>query len=354
MPDIFEHILFVGPDYKKHRGGIGAVLAVYAGHIKPFKFIATLSYRHKLIELFFFAGALLKLTGQLLTDRNIRIVHVHGAKDGSIVRKAFVVFISKKIFRKKLIFHIHAGAFDERYLGGNKIYRQLCRFVVNQSDQLVLLSAQWNDFFHRHFHPKGIQVIPNPVERKETQPPSPNTITRFLFLGRIADHKGIFDLLRLIHTEQEHWKNKCHFAVGGNHEIERLQNTIRADGTDQLVEYIGWVEGQDKEQQFNNCHYFILPTYEEAMPMTLLEAFSYGRAALTTPVGSIPEIMQNGYEGWLFKPGDTATLRDLINQALNNPEMAITLGNNALQSVSRFYPEAIRQQLEHLYHLLEK
>ncbi|MDF2380601.1 glycosyltransferase family 4 protein [Nostoc ellipsosporum NOK] len=354
MPGTFEHILFVGPDYKHHRGGIGAVLAIYAKHIRPFKFIPTLSYRHKLIEAFFFTGALLRLTGTLLTDRNIRIVHVHGAKDGSIFRKAFVVFISKKIFRKKLVFHIHAGAFDERYNGGNKIYRGLCRFVVNQSDKLVLLSAQWNDFFNKHFHPKEIAVIPNPVEQKATQPPVSSSLTRFLFLGRIADHKGIFDLLRLINSQQEQWKDKCHFSVGGNHETERLQNTIRENGTGQLVEYIGWVEGNDKEKQFHDCHYFILPTYEEAMPMTLLEAFSYGRAALTTPVGSIPEIMQDGCEGWLFKPGDTDTLRELINQALDNPDQAVQLGNNALQRARHFYPEAIRHQLETLYQSLAK
>jgi len=354
VADTFEHILFVGPDHRNHRGGIGAVLAVYAKHIRPFKFIPTLSYRHKFIEAFFFMGALFRLTTTLLSDRKIRIVHVHGAKDGSIFRKAFVVFISKKLFGKKLVFHIHAGAFDERYIGGSTVYRTLCRFVVNQSDQLVLLSAQWNDFFYKNFRLKGIRVIPNPVEQKAAQPPSAGPMIRFLFLGRIADHKGIFDLLRLIYAEQDQWKNKCHFSVGGNHEIERLQNTIRENGTGQLVEYIGWVDGQDKEQQFNNCHYFILPTYEEAMPMTLLEAFSYGRAALTTPVGSIPEIMQNGCEGWLFQPGDTDTLRGLINQALDNPEQAVQLGNNALQRASRFYPEAIRHHLEELYRSLEK
>ena len=115
MPQPFEHILFIGPHYKNHRGGIGAVLEIYSKNITPFQFIPTMSYRNKFVELAFYTTALLRLTGRLTFNRRIKLVDIHGAKDGSIIRKYFVCFIARKLFRKKVVFHIHAGAFDERY-----------------------------------------------------------------------------------------------------------------------------------------------------------------------------------------------------------------------------------------------
>lgn len=351
MPSPFDHILFVGPHYKNHRGGIGAVLEVYSKNIKPFHFIPTLSYRNQLFELLYFTGSLFKLFFTLLTNWKIKLVDIHGAKDGSIFRKSAVCFISKIIFRKKIIFHIHAGAFNERYEQGSSLYKFLCRFIVNHAEVLVVLSHRWDDFFRKNFRVKHIVVINNPVEKRieHILPRANEASTNFLFLGRIADHKGIFDLLELISEEQNQLRGKCILMVGGNHEVERLKKTIEENKIDDLVKYIGWTQGEEKDAHFRACDYFILPTYEEAMPMTILEAFSYGKPAISTPVGSIPEILTHQYNGLLFHPGDKVSLKKLINEAIENSSLSGQLGKNALNKASEFYPEAIKKELEKLY-----
>src|SRR5580765_1420098 len=130
----YKNILYVGPDHKNHRGGIGAVLSIYSKNIAPFNFIPTLSYKNKFHEFVFFSGSIFKLIFLLIKNRKIKIVHIHGAKEGSILRKYFICFIAKKMFSKKMIFHIHAGGFDEYYLRGGKFYKYMCRFVVNNAD----------------------------------------------------------------------------------------------------------------------------------------------------------------------------------------------------------------------------
>src|ERR1700748_3665061 len=130
MQQSFDQILYVGPHHKNHRGGIGAVLDIYSKNIEPFQFVPTMSYRNKFAELFFYSGAIIKLFFTLLTNRKIRIVHIHGSNDGSVYRKWLVGFISKKIFSRKLVYHIHAGAYADQYAKGNKFYRSLCRFLV--------------------------------------------------------------------------------------------------------------------------------------------------------------------------------------------------------------------------------
>ncbi len=351
MPSPYENVLFVGPHHKNHRGGIGAVLEIYARHITPFKYVPTLAYQNKFYELFFFTFSLIRIFFKLLTDRKIRIVHIHGAKDGSIFRKFFVCFIAKKIFRKKIIFHIHAGAFDEKYLGGGKLYRAMCRFLVNNSSALIVLSNKWDNFFRSNFRIRRLVVLRNPVERRmdNYSVTNNNELQHYLFLGRIADHKGIFDLVQLVIDEQGQLRGKCKFLVGGNHEVDRFKKIVSDNNITDLAEYIGWVQEEDKDRFYKSCNYFILPTYEEAMPMTILEAFSYAKPVISTPVGSIPEILEHDYNGLLFEPGDMPALKKLILETLHNPDLEKRLGNNALTKATEFYPATIKQELEKLY-----
>lgn len=347
----FDHILFVGPHYKNHKGGIGAVLEIYSKNIQPFQFIPTMSYRNKFYETFFFAGSVLKLFFTLLFNRKIKVIHIHTAIDGSIARKSVICFVGKKIFSKKIICHIHAGAFEDRYKQRNSIYKSLCRFLVNNSETVIILSGRWMGFMQDTFRIKKGQVIRNPVERQidAVLPRNNSGITNFLFLGKITEEKGIFDLIKLIGEEQEYLRGKCKFFVGGNDEVERLKKLIWENNINDLVEYIGWTQDKEKDKYFRDCDYFILPTYYEAMPMTILESFSYGKPVISTPVGSIPEILQHNYNGFLFAPGDMQSLKKLIREVINSPSLSDNLRKNALQKASVFYPEAITNELKSLY-----
>ncbi len=347
----YNNVLYVGPDHKNHRGGIGAVLSIYSKNIAPFNFIPTLSYRSKIHELFFFSTSLLKLVYLLATKREIRIVHIHGAKDGSIWRKFFVCFIAKKIFAKKTIFHIHAGGFDEYYERGGRFYKYICRFLVNNAEALVVLSERWNGFFAKNFKVKKLIVIKNPVEHKPQPARLPKTTSEvvFLFLGRIADHKGIFDLVNLVCTEQDALRGKCRFLIGGNHETERLKKMISDGGISDLAEYIGWVQNDEKDRFFYMSDFFILPTYEEGMPMTILEAFSYGKPVISTPVGSIPEVVEHNKNGILFTPGDMGQLKKILFDVINDPSKYDCMRKNAMNTALEFYPESIKIELERLY-----
>jgi len=347
----FDSILFIGPHYINHRGGIGAVLEIYSKNMSPFRFIPTMSYRNKFYEFFFFSGAVLKLNFTLLTNRKIKIIHIHGAKDGSVVRKAIMCFIGRKMFSKKIIYHIHSGAYEDMYKKRNSLYKSLCRFLVNNSEAVIILSGKWFDFLQSNFRIRKSLVIKNPVEKRVDSPLSrgSSVFTNFLFLGKIADHKGIFDLVQLISEEQDNLRGKCKLFVGGNDEVERLEKFIAEKNISDLVEYIGWTKEEQKDLHFRACDYFVLPTYYEAMPMTMLEAFSYGKPVISTPVGSIPEILEDGYNGFLFEPGDMPALKKLINKVINNPSLSDSLCKNALEKVSGFYPEAITTELKKLY-----
>jgi glycosyltransferase involved in cell wall biosynthesis len=250
-----------------------------------------------------------------------------------------------------VIFHIHAGGFDEYYLNGRRFYKYMCRFVVNNADVLVVLSERWNEFFYKNFKIKKLIVIKNPVEHKHPSIAKQRNSSQvvFLFLGRIADHKGVFDLVKVITSEQELLRGKCKFLIGGNHEVERLKKEIETGGISDLVEYIGWVENGEKEKYFCMSDYFILPTYEEGMPMTILEAFSYGKPVITTPVGSIPEVVEHNKNGILFTPGDLDQLKKIILDVISDRSKYDCMRRNAMNTAEHYYPESIKTELERLY-----
>jgi len=120
-------------------------------------------------------------------------------------------------------------------------------------------------------------------------------------------------------------------------------------GIGDIAEYIGWVQDDEKDRFFSLCDYFILPTYEEGMPMTILEAFSYGKPVITTPVGSIPEVVQHNKNGILFTPGDTAQLKKILFDVISDHSKYDCMKNNAMNTATYYYPESIKTELEKLY-----
>jgi glycosyltransferase involved in cell wall biosynthesis len=94
---------------------------------------------------------------------------------------------------------------------------------------------------------------------------------------------------------------------------------------------------------------YVLPSYNEGLPISILEAMSYGKPVISTSVGGIPEIVKPGYNGWLFKPGDHAALNLIMEEVLGNRERLKEYGNNSMKTTSNYTPKAVVKSLEKLY-----
>ncbi len=105
-----QHVLYLGPQYKNHRGGIGAVLDVYSRNIQSFKFIPTYVTKSSFKRAVTYVSALFKLLGVLITDRQVKILHIHCASKGSFLRKSVMILIGQ-LFKRKVVLHIHGGGF---------------------------------------------------------------------------------------------------------------------------------------------------------------------------------------------------------------------------------------------------
>ena len=342
-----KHILTIGVDYKKSRGGVATVEKTYSYFYKPFNHIATVKSGGKFVKLFALLYSL-PLFLYYMFNTGIRIVHVHGASNASFWRKAFFILVAK-CFKKKVVYHIHGGGFKEF----SQRNRSLVQFVINRCDAIIALSDYWKDYFERELHAKKVYVILNPVQMPmEDHSKRDNEIVKFLFLGKIHKSKGIYDLLDVISVQKDKFKGKAKFIIGGFGEVERLKQQVTDCKINDLVDYQGWIEGDKKIKLLNDSHVFILPSYIEGVPICILEAETYHLPIIATKVGGVPSIVEHGINGYLLNPGDKDSLLEAIVEMIDNKERRNSMGENSYAFAEPHLVEFVEQQLEDLYDVL--
>lgn len=347
----FSDVLFIGPDCNNHRGGIGAVLATYKNNIPDFKFLASYDGNLGAGNVLKFIAFLFALVRTLFKDRQIRIVHIHGASRGSFYRKYLVFLICKYGFRKKIIYHLHGGGFHLFFSNSNGIVKKLIRHLFKKADMVIGLSRTWEDFIRNEIGGKHVVILNNPIQLPDaTEPGIENSGMRvLLFLGKVNDNKGIFDLLSVIKEHYDELRGRIKLKIGGNGETDRLSDFIKQYALQDVVEYQGWVDGKMKADLLEECDALILPSYNEGLPVSVLEAMSYSKLVITTRVGGIPEVIVNMQNGILMEPGDKVALSDALFLFINDPPACRQMGNEARRTVTEFDVEVVLNRLEEIY-----
>lgn len=342
--NIFEKILFVGSEYRFPKGGIASVINTYSSFIHPFKFVKTYSS-----EINFFQKIWCALSGytqlfwKLLLDSKIEIVHIHSASGNSFWRKSIALKIAKKM-NKKVILHCHGGGFKEfREKFPEKVDK-----ILKKADIIVCLSNKWKDYFESiGYH--DVIIIKNVINTPELIPIKKDKMVHFLFLGLISDNKGIFDVIRMLSEHKDEFVGKIILHIGGNGQIERLKTEVQLLSLSSIVKYEGWVDEKKKKLLLNLSDVYILPSYVEGVPISILEAESYHKPVITTNVGGIPSIVKDHESGLFVTPGNRTEIYDAMKTLLYNVDIRKKYGEVSYQISREYFPVAIKSELTMLY-----
>ena len=336
-PDHFVLMLGTNPAM---RGGIAAVVAALrdGGLFERAKvrYVATHVDGGHFAKLNQFAQAVFS-TIRALATRHVALVHAHVSSNGSFWRKSLLLWIARA-FGVPTIFHLHSGGFETyaaRGLGG-PLLRWWIRHTLEASNVVIVLSARWADWAHRFAPRARVRVVGNPVhvpaavEHKHAD--DARIGGRVLFLGLICDAKGAFDLLRAwvdFRASDPGWR----LVVGGNGEVERFLGEATRLGIRSEIDYLGWVSGAEKESQLARADIFVLPSYGEGMPVSVLEAMAYGACVIATPVGGVPDMMERDVHGLWVEPGDVPGLASCLRQLARSPALRRSLTTAARDHV---------------------
>ncbi|MCX6218961.1 glycosyltransferase family 4 protein [Spirosoma sp.] len=355
---IARKVITVGPDHIDFRGGIGSVMNVYARHFSVYKFITTHKpFKNKWRLIPFFIVQYIRFVTTLLQDKDIEIVHIQASSHGSFYRKLLLFFTARYGFGKKIIYHMHGSRFEDFYRNSDPVSKYFISRLVEKSDLIIGLSVYWREFFLQNFKLRRIEILNNVIHQ-----PSSNHLPlinkeadvrlRVLFLGAIGQRKGIFDLLDVLARHRDVFEGRLVLRIGGNGETKRLQDYIGEHKLTSMVQFEGWVSGAQKHELLSTSDVYILPSYNEGLPISILEAMSYGLPIISTPVGGTAEVVHHGDNGFLVNPGDKQALYNSLMEFVTQPELAPTMGYESLQLVRQYLPETVLPVLSTFYQSL--
>ena len=345
-----KKILFLGVS-KQTKGGMTAVLVSYDKYIENMRFIPTWRLGNKAVKAWYAAQAYVRAWWLCKFDKDIRMVHIHGAANTSFYRCRMFIRLAKKC-GKKVILHEHAADFIEFYnAAGDK--KEIVR-TINDCDCLIVLSRSWKEFFTSIGVKEAKIHILNNIVSPPTAVKQPHNDGKLhlMYMGEISNRKGAFDLLKAVADEKDYFKDKLLLRMGGNEVDGDIKTFIRDNGLDGFVAYEGWISGQKKVDCLTWEDIYILPSYNEGLPIAILEAMSYKHPIISTPVGGIPEIIENGRNGLLVTPGDTKAIANAIKFYIVNKDKISEHGKYAFEIVKDFFPEKVFSDLNEIYQTL--
>lgn len=342
--EISKHVITIGCQWKKPKGGIAVVLNSYSRIYQKFNIIVNSNGKNTVANAVQLLYSLIATTLKLLLCRRIMIVHIHTASNNSFRRSAMFITLAK-VFKRKVIIHVHGGGFKEYYEKNKEyVHRQL-----EKCDTIIALTDYWHEFFLSNGF-KNVVVVPNivdtPVIEKKKED---DNITHILYLGFITKQKGIYDLLEAFSKHKDKLKGKVLLHIGGNGETGKLQEIIAQKALSSIVKFEGWVGGKKKIELLNNADIFILPSYTEGLPISILEAMSYKLPVISTPVGGIPEVIEDGKNGILFTPGDKEALYQAIEKLHTDKIQRKSMGELSYSKVQSYFPDNVSEKLENIY-----
>lgn len=283
--------------------------------------------------------------------RGCDLVHVHMASRGSYRRKK--VFMDAA-FRKKVpvVLHLHAGEFAlwfEREC--NDSQRKEIRNTFHHCAGVIVLSEEWREYLLKEHvcNEDKLHVLHNAVP-VPAQPYSPCSHQDVLFLGRLDANKSPDVLLRASRAMlKEHPEAKLLF--GGDGYPERYEALACELGIAERCEFLGWIAGEEKERLFERAGVYCLPSKNEGMPMSVLEAMARGIPTIATPVGGVPQVIEDGVNGYLIPVDDEGRLTELLCMVLNNRGLRKEIGMAGRKTIIESF--SIDRNVEELVRLYE-
>ena len=263
------------------------------------------------------------------------VVHIHA--EGP----AFFTWLPK-MFRKKVIVTVHGIDWQRAKWKsgfGSKFIHQGEKNTVKYADEIIVLSKGVQDYFEKEYGIKTV-FIPNGVNRPKIQ--EAELITEkyglekdsyILFLGRLVPEKGIRYLVEAFKNVKT---DKKLVIAGGSSDTDSFMNELKdiAKDDDRII-FTGFVQGQILKELYSNAYVYTLPSDLEGMPLSLLEAMSYGNCCLVSNIPECTEVVED--KALVFKKSDVNDLFTKIQKACDHPEMVMKMKNQAADFICEKY-----------------
>jgi glycosyltransferase involved in cell wall biosynthesis len=209
--------------------------------------------------------------------------------------------------------------------------------VLRQANAIIVLGQFWQNYLVENLHQPAdkVHIVPNGVPDPGPKPTTPaDERLNILFAGEVGHRKGVGDLIEALgrpNLRELAW----HLTIAGSGEIDSHRERAQRLGIADRVTFLGWVDLNQVTRLMRTAHIFALPSYQEGLPMAIIEAMANALPVVTTPVGSIPDMIRDGDTGLLVPPGDPTALSEAFLHLLRSFDLRAKIGVSARQRYLR-------------------
>lgn len=263
------------------------------------------------------------------------VVHYHA--EGPCVMIPIIKLFSKK----RIIVTIHGLDWQRAKWGGfaTKYIKFGERMAVKYADEIIVLSKNVQNYFKETYN-RNTNFIPNGVN--EPKIINANMIKEkynlkkddyILFLGRLVPEKGIHYLIEAFNNIKT--TKKLVIAGAASDTDSYYQKLNEMSKNKKNIIFAGFVQGNELEELYSNAYIYCLPSDLEGMPLSLLEAMSYGNCCLTSDIDECTEVLENN--GVTFKKSNVEDLTKVLQNLCDDKDKINDYKKNAKEFILKKY-----------------
>jgi glycosyltransferase involved in cell wall biosynthesis len=345
-------VIIASPGGLAGQGGMASVTKVMAAWFKytqPNRRVFIVDPRGKgtalLWPLFFIAAAIqivaLRAAGQ------VHILHLQVSERSSFIRKGLLCLLGKSLGMTVVIHH-HGAELIPFFQSTSWLMRHWTRFVIGRAGANVVLGERWRTFLESEVgvDVDRIKILYNAVPDYSNQPTTARSFLtrtnkssatfRLLFLAQLVPRKGVGELLLALRRLQADGLS-VHATLAGGGDLPRYKEEARKLGILDSCDFVGWVDRNYVRRLLQNSDALVLPSFDEGLPMSILEALSSGLPVIATPVGSIGEVLTSRIDCLLVQPADFESIVLAVKELAENRMFRCRLSSNGRELYERLF-----------------
>ena len=246
-----------------------------------------------------------------------------------------------KLFHKKCIVTVHG--FDWKRAKWGRLSSRYIKFgeemAARFADEIIVFSTEMQEYF-RSTYQRETRIVANGVNRpvlrnadRIRQKYDLNKNDYILYVGRLVPEKGIHYLIRAYQNVKT---DKKLVIAGGTSDTDQYVKELKqlAAGNPNII-FTGFVQGRELEELYSNAYLFCLPSDLEGMPLSLLEAMSYGNCCIVSDIAECKGVVED--KAFSFKRGNIEELRKVLQKLSDHPDMVCAMKKDAADFICSKY-----------------
>lgn len=264
--------------------------------------------------------------------RNIDSVLIFCSRGASFREKGLMIRLAKN-FGKKTILAPRSGLLIDDF-DKSSGFKNFGQKVFDACDIIICQGRFWERYFNTQFSglTEKTVVVHNWIKKRDNEKViKSGKRMKIVFLGWIDQNKGVFDLINVAY-ELRSLDIEWHLAGNGK-DYEEVAQMVSTYKMEEYFKLLGWVHGDEKDKLLVSSDVFILPSYREGLPNSMLEAMMYSLCTIVSDVGAVSDIIEDTVNGYLIEPGNVDSIKSAVRSAIKLGNGRKDMGNLARATV---------------------